>query len=205
MDTLRGAFGVFLHPKSATSTSMSIGQALKFYYTIMIIPLILGLIVSYLAATFIPSALGLALIALIAVYFIVGFPLGILIDGGIYHIIIGKLFRLYRADYSKVTTALAYSLIPTLFTGWLSLPLLASAGGPVSGVSMGASYIVGTVIVAIFSIWAFIVLIFALSNQLRMSKLKAFGTLVLNGVIVLAVIFSVELALGLSVLGAAGL
>lgn len=203
-DTLGKALRVFLNPKAATSNSMSVGDSLKFYYKLMPIPLVLGLIVSFLVAKFIAPLAGYGIVAMIAVYFIIGFPLGILIDGGIYHVIIGKLFKLYRGNYSRITTAFAYSIIPMLFTGWLSLPLIASAGGHMHAVTISLAYAAGVVLVAIFSIWSFVTLLFGLSNQLKISKLKAFGTLLLNWLIVLVITFAIVFTFGVAFLGSAG-
>lgn len=192
MDTVRDAFGVFLHPKSATSRSMSIGDSLKFYYKIMIIPLILGVIVSYLLGS--AAGVGLTLAGTIAAYFIILYPLGILVDGGIYHILIGKLFKLYRAGYARVVSAYTYGIIPSIFIAWIAMPLYSAHAAATP--TLSATYVAGIVLLTIFGIWSFIIILFALSNQLQISKLKAFGTLILEGVIVSIIVFAVIFAFG---------
>lgn len=192
MDTIRDAFGVFLHPKSATSGGMSIGASLKFYYKIMIIPLILGVIVGYLLGS--TAGIGLTLAGTMAAYFIILYPLGILVDAGIYHILIGKLFRLYRAGYARVVSAYTYGIIPSIFIAWIAMPLYSTHAAVM--LTLSATYVAGLVLLAIFTIWSFIVILFALSNQLQISKLKAFGTLILEGAIGSIIVFAVIFALG---------
>ena len=126
-DTLGKALRVFLNPKAATSNSMSVGDSLKFYYKLMPIPLVLGLIVSFLVAKFIAPLAGYGIVAMIAVYFIIGFPLGIIIDGGIYHI----------ENIATSTTPAAYAKL--IVTACMCPPALAISGSdshPVNSMGM---------------------------------------------------------------------
>ncbi len=187
-DTLKGAFNAILHPKSGTTQSMSIGGALKFYYTIMIIPLILGIVLSYV---FGGAATGLLTAGTVALSLIITIPLSILIGGGVYYLIIGLLFKMFKADYSKVVTAFTYASVPYVFLIWIIAPLTGS-------LSLAE---IGLVIEIIAGIWSFITILFSLSNQLSISKIKAFGTLVLETVIVGIITFVITFAVGASLFG----
>ncbi len=187
-DTLKEAFNAILHPKSGTAQSMSTGGALKFYYTIMVIPLILSIILGYISGG---AAVGLLIAGSAALSLIVSIPLSILIGAGVYYVIIGSLFKLFRAEYSKVVTAFTYAVVPYVFLMWIITPLTAS-------LSLAT---VGSVIEIIAAIWSFITILFALSNQLSMSKLKAFGTMVLEGVIVGVIVFIITFLVGASLFG----
>jgi hypothetical protein len=187
-ETLKEAFNAILHPKDGTTQSRSVSGALKFYYMVMIIPLILGIVLSYLLGG---STLGLVAVGTIALSLIIMIPLSILISGGIYYVIIGMLFKMFKADYSKVVTAFTYAVIPYLFLIWIITPLTSS-------LSSLAEIGIGLEIIAI--IWSFITLLFALSNQLSISKLKAFGTLLLESIIVGIISFIIVFALGVSLL-----
>jgi hypothetical protein len=187
-ETLKEAFNAILHPKDGTTQSRSVSGALKFYYMVMIIPLVLGIVLSYLLGG---STLGLVAVGTIALSLIIMIPLSILISGGIYYVIIGMLFKMFKADYSKVVTAFTYAVIPYLFLIWIITPLTSS-------LSSLAEIGIGLEIIAI--IWSFITLLFALSNQLSISKLKAFGTLLLESIIVGIISFIIVFALGVSLL-----
>lgn len=187
-ETLKEAFNAILHPKDGTTQSRSVSGALKFYYMVMIIPLILGIVLSYLLGG---STLGLVAVGTIALSLIIMIPLSILISGGIYYVIIGMLFKMFKADYSKVVTAFTYAVIPYLFLIWIITPLTSS-------LSSLAEIGIGLEIIAI--IWSFITLLFALSNQLSISKLKAFGTLLLESIILGIISFIIVFALGVSLL-----
>ena len=187
-ETLKEAFNAILHPKDGTTQSRSVSGALKFYYMVMIIPLVLGIVLSYLLGG---STLGLVAVGTIALSLIIMIPLSILISGGIYYVIIGMLFKMFKADYSKVVTAFTYAVIPYLFLIWIITPLTSS-------LSSLAEIGIGLEIIAI--IWSFITLLFALSNQLSISKLKAFGTLLLESIILGIISFIIVFALGVSLL-----
>ncbi|MCL5112485.1 MAG: hypothetical protein M1500_02105 [Candidatus Marsarchaeota archaeon] len=187
VDNMHRALDALLHPGKATKKSMGIVEALKFYYTIMIIPLILGIIISIVLNT---SDIGIGVAAVVGILltFIVFFPLGILVDAGIYHLIIGKLFKLYKGNYAKPVSAFTYAIMPSVLIYWLVGPLTASNGflGRFSAVtpSIGAAYLFGAILSVIFGIWSIVVMIIALSNQLSISRLKALGTLLLEWFIV---------------------
>ncbi len=200
METLKEAFDVMLHPGQGTKRQMSIGEALKFYYKVMIIPLIVGIIFSFAMGAIFAGA-AVAALSVMILYYIIAFPIGILIDAGIYHIIIGKLFRLYKGSYDRVVNAFTYAIIPAVFVYWIVLGMTGSsialgAGGHLAlGASsaFGAVGIAGLILTLIFGVWSFIIMIVALAGQLNMSRLKAFGTLILEGVII-GIIYTVIIA-----------
>ena len=187
MDNLKSAFDVLLHPGKETKKGMSIGDALKFYYSVMIIPLILGVIVS-LALNASNLTVGVISVAGILLSFVVLFPIGILVDAGLYHLVIGRLFKLYKGDYSKPVMAFTYAMMPSVLVYWLVGPLTSKAGflGGLAGVApaLGATYVVGEVLSIIFGIWSIVIMIIALSNQVAISRLKALGTLLLEWIII---------------------
>ena len=211
-DNLRRAFDAMLHPGKATKKSMGIVEALKFYYKVMIIPLILGVIVS-LALNTANLVVGVAAVAGILITFIVLFPLGIIVDAGIYHVIMGKLFKIYKSDYSKPVSAFTYAIMPSVLVYWIVGPLVSRNGflGSLGAAApvLGAAYMVGAILSIIFSVWSFIVMVIALSNQLRMSRLKAFGSLLLEwlivGVVAVVLVSILAVAFVAPVVGGSGL
>ena len=187
------AIGAMLHPGDATKKTMSVGDALKFYYLLMIIPLILGVIVAAATGSHVSSnpllgtAVGTMMIILMLLIYIVIIPVGIIVDSGIYHLIIKSLFKMYKQNYNAAFTAFTYGMIPVILVYWLlSVPLL------------------GMVLIIIFGLWALIVEIIAISNQLSMSRLKAFGTILLDGIVVGIIMYVVVAVVGLAALFSLG-
>jgi hypothetical protein len=189
VDYLRFWIDVLAHPGKATKRALGVKAALKLYYLLSIIPLVLGLVVVYAVGGFNPfstsspgmfgfvypaqSAYRLAAgVGYILLLFLVIIPLDILINSGIYHLLMGKLFKFYNKDYAKVFTAALYGVLPALLVYWLY-----PAG------------LLGLVIIGIFGLWGFIVEIIAFSNQLGMSRFKAFCTFLLYVAIVAVIAF----------------
>ena len=180
----KNAIEVMIHPGLATKTQMGIADALKFYYTIALIPTILGVLLS-LAVN--PHSVLLPLI--IAALYLVFFPIGIFINSGIYHIIINNILNLYKQEYSAAFLAYIYSLVPVVFFLWV-FPI----------------HMLAFVLIVVSFLWSFIVLIIALSNLLSISKLKALGTILLIviifslivGVIAIMIIELTEQLIGLA-------
>ena len=161
---LEKAFNVTLSPGNSTAKAMSMRNSLRFYYAIMVIPLILGVLIS-------PPLGGPAAAGMLALSLIVIVPVSLFVNSFVYHIIVGRLFNLYRSDYWKVFSAFTYGVVPVVLVYWLiGIPIL------------------GLVIVGLSAIWGYIVQIIALSNILRMTRLRAFVTTLLSGVVVAIVI-----------------
>ncbi len=180
---LRKAFDVVLSPGRGTNKAMDIRGSLRFYYNIMIIPLILGVLITLLIGG--PAAAGLNAVAILVIL-----PLSVLVNSIVYHLLIGRLFGMYTQDYERVFGAFTYGIVPVVLVYWfIGIP------------------IIGAVIVALASVWGYIVQIIALSNLLRMSRLRAFATTILSAVVVfiivtlLSAITTVGIFAGMHVLG----
>ncbi|MGC8495875.1 MAG: hypothetical protein ACP5MX_01560 [Candidatus Micrarchaeia archaeon] len=179
------AFDAILHPGTSTKKAMSIGDAIKFYYSIAIIPLVLGIIISIAIGTHVSKLMpfgavaGLAMAALLFAMYAVIMPIGIVIDSGVYHIVIKRLFNMYNKDYRAVFSAFTYAMIPAILFYWLiMIPVL------------------GFVVLLLMGVWSFIIEIIALANLLSMSRLKALGTIILEGIVVGIIVFIIALVVG---------
>jgi len=164
----KNAIEVMIHPGLATKTQMGIADALKFYYTIALIPMLFGVLLSLIFGS---HHILFALIVVVALY-LVFFPIGAFINSGIYHIIIKNLFDVYKQEYSAAFLAYIYSLVPVVFFFWV-FPI----------------YILAFVLIAVSFLWSFIVLMIAISNLLSMSRLKAFGTILLSDIILYLIVY----------------
>ncbi|MCL5434338.1 MAG: hypothetical protein M1559_01325 [Candidatus Marsarchaeota archaeon] len=209
VDSYKKAFGIMLHPGKNARGALSLGDALKFYYTIAIIPLILGVALSLLtnasflgmfgglsgSSAFAPGAAapgsGLLFAVYLIAFFVVLAPIGLLFDTAMYHIIIKSLLKIYNKPYATAFTAFTYAIIPAVLVYWL-MPL----------------GVLGFMVILLFGIWSFVIEIISLSNLLSISRLMALGSLILDEIIVtvifyiiIAVIFG---ALFLTILNLAG-
>jgi len=175
VDELKEGFNIMLHPKSTTQKERKIGEALAFYYKISIIPLILYIILALVVPS--TSATGLSTLSaglssasgMLAIFgiliLLIIIPVSLFITAFLYHIF-GKLFKVFSNPYSNTFTATVYGLVPTILFYWLSaVPL-------------------GSLVLIIFEIWAFIVMILALANQQNTSALKAFAVIIATTIII---------------------
>ena len=194
-DYLKFWMDVLVHPGKATKRALTIKDALKLYYTLAIIPVVLGVVMVFvfggvrsfssstsMFAAF-PSLMGLLStygleigIGYLLFAILVMTPINAFINSGVYHLLIGRLFKIYDKKYPKVFTAAIFGTLPALMVYWLY-----------------PSGIVGTVVMGIFGLWGVIVEIIAFSNQLGMSRIKTLGTFVLYIAVVAAIVFVLAL------------
>jgi len=167
----KNAIEVMIHPGLATKTQMGIADALKFYYTIALIPMFFGVLLGLIFGS------HHMLLALVAIAFYLGFfPVSAFISSGVYHLIIKNLLNIYKQEYSAAFLAYIYSLVPIVFFFWV-FPI----------------YILAFVLIAISFLWSFIVLIIAISNLLSMSRLKALGTILLSDIIFYLIMYVIAI------------
>lgn len=185
-DIKRGIDSVF-HPDRNTKTGMSLGRALSFYYEFSILPFITFVIVASLmlylnAAVFntVPflsmlygSTLGVVAVAIAAVLlFWILVPIGFLINAAIYQVV-GKYFlKVWKGDYSKTFMATMFGSLPIILFYWLMpIPIL------------------GAIAIAVFAIWSFVVLIIALSNAQKVSRLQSVGVVLISAAVIFIIVF----------------
>jgi len=174
VDELKEGFNIMLHPKTATQKERKIGEALAFYYKMSIIPLILYIILALAVPSASATGLFTGLLSGLLVIngilaLLVVIPISLFVIAFLYHIF-GKLFRVFSNPYSNTFTATVYGIVPTILFYWLSpVPL-------------------GSFVLIIFEIWAFIVTILAIANQQKTSALKAFAVIITPIVIILLIV-----------------
>jgi len=176
--TYKSAIEVMIHPGLATKAQMGIADALKFYYTIALIPMLFGVLLRLIFGSHI-------LLALVAIALYLGFfPVSAFISSGVYHLIIKNLFDIYKQEYSAAFLAYIYSLVPVVFFFWV----------------FSVYILVAFALIVVSFLWSFIVLIIALSNLLSMSRLKALGTILLSEIIFYIILYVIA-AIIIAILG----
>lgn len=193
---LKFAWNLLFNPGVKSKTTRSAIGAIKFYYSVALVPLVLSMVMAYYVglSKALPFPLdilttaaqpdGHLLGALFPIaYLLIGIPLSLVLGSGLYHLVIGKLFKMYKGGYSKPFTAFVYGSIPVVLTYWIAVipftrPLVSGA----------------------FGLWGFVIEIIALASQLKMSRLRAFGTILLNMAAAIVIIGIITITLGFLVM-----
>lgn len=201
---LRKAWKASVNPSSNTK-KYTWSDALRFYYRVVPIPLILSLVITvFVYYLFGPAALTnfssmyrlfggstggfnlselLFSVGFIALTILVLTPIGIVVDAAVLHFISGRIFKILPKDYNKTSAAVMFGELPQVIFYWLgSLPYI------------------GIFILVVIDIWGIVVEIISLSKQHSISGWQALGaylvTLVVVVVVVLVVTFGFIFAAG---------
>ena len=153
IDSLRKAWNIAINPSKATS--MSIKDALIFYYSFAIIPVI---ITAILAGVFTNTGLLGAVLEIVSA--LVLSPIAFFIVAALIHLFGKFLFRKFQKPYVATFTAVVLAAIPSTIFSWLLI--ITSISVPVS--------IVATIIV---DIWAVIILTIAIMQLQKTSGIIA--------------------------------
>ncbi len=190
------ALDIALHP-SSVSESYSIGDALAFYYKAAIIPAIAAAVLGFLLFFAFGSlafgifsifdtllggivavagvVIGLVGAAMGLAYILLFIPIGIIVDGAIYHFFAKTLFKLWKNDISKTITATMYATFPAMLLVWaFFIPIL------------------GMVVAIVVSIWSFIILIISMARQQQVSGWRAFGGILISSIVLGIIIVVIE-------------
>ncbi|MCL5404827.1 MAG: hypothetical protein M1125_03250 [Candidatus Marsarchaeota archaeon] len=198
LDYTKSAFYIIMHPGSVSDT-YGVGDALIFYYKASILPAILAAIVGgllgYAFGSLAFSGLatlskGIALLHLAApvlalmaavyglAYVLIFIPIGIVINAAVYQFFAKILFKIWKKDISRTLTAIMYSALPIALFFWLSfIP------------------VIGLIVIMALAVWEFIILIISLARQQGISGWRAFGGILVSGVVLAIIIFVIDFAL----------
>ncbi|MCL4373960.1 MAG: hypothetical protein M1360_04820 [Candidatus Marsarchaeota archaeon] len=184
IEDFKKALGIMRHP-SSVKTPMSMLDALSFYYGASIIPLIavivVGLVLSFAIGA---GLLLLTYLVLPVLELLVIVPIGIIVDAALYQLFAVRLFKVWHKPYNNTLTATTFAVFPSIMLLWgYNIPVVGSAFSIVA------------------AIWAFIILIISMANMQQVSGLRAFGGLLLTGVIIGIIVLLVFLA-GIASFGA---
>ncbi len=186
------AWDIITNPGKATAT-MSMGEALGFYYRASILPvivaIIVGFVVGYLAGNLLGSvfgslgallssgtgaAVGLLVAVLAALYLLVLVPVGMVIDAAIYQLFAKVIFKVWKGAFNKTFTAITYGMMPVLLFFWLALiPIV-------------------NLLLIVVGLWSIAVFVISLSTQHKVSAWRALGGVVLTWVVVVAIMLAIE-------------
>lgn len=189
---VRKSFRLLFSPGKEAAAKMSVMDALKFYYSASLIPLLLFLVIGFVSMKLglLTNALGLVpmtssfllnmgvgvlLVGFAVVYFWLLVPIGFFINAALYQLV-GKYFlRLFKEDYERTFTAMVFGCMPLLLLYWLFV---------VPGV--------GILAFVVLPVWALVVEVIALSAQQRITRLQSIATMaVLAALAVLVVLLMV--------------
>ena len=163
---------IMLTPGKAAKKVHTLGEALKLYYIISVIPFILYLVfglalsayVGVAAFNYLPiisapgltSTLSIAVVSSAILLFFILVPIGIAIDAFIFQLV-GRFFlNAWKGQYPKTFTAVTFSVLPVVFFYWfLLLP------------GLNALYII------VVPIWAMVLLVISLASQQGITRLNS--------------------------------
>ena len=178
IDEIKEQLNVMLHPGSAIK-SRSVGDSLKYYYKLAFIPMVLSLILVYIAGAALGSVmsfLGMSALSSSSIMLILGLilllilvlePIGLFINAAILQAIGGNLFKAFKGRYNDTFSAITYaSCTGILFIWVLVVPLI------------------GFLIFAILGVWSFIIEIIGIAKMQKVSRLAAFAIIIGAGIIV---------------------
>ncbi len=157
IDALKRAWSIIVHPGRVSKTMEPV-QALKFFYKVAAIPLIISIIIAGALALVTGAATAAIAVILVLLGVLVYIPISIVVSAAIYHFFAKVLFHVWHQPFKYTMTAVLYGVLPELLFIWLSvIP------------------VVGRIILIVLAIWSFIVLIISIARQQRVSGWRAFG------------------------------
>ncbi|BCS91170.1 MAG: hypothetical protein ARM1_0627 [Candidatus Micrarchaeota archaeon] len=134
LESYKNAIDVIMNPIIHTNDTMTIKSGIINLYKLGLIPLLLCIIINILLASLIPNYSNLRIInslsittygIILALLEYIPVPFALLIYATVYHLIIGKILRIYRSDFSHVYTAFVYGGFPYTILFWLlNIPVL---------------------------------------------------------------------------------
>ncbi len=183
---------IMFRPGSATRKLMELDDGFVFYYKATIVPVILFLLLSFILSGY---AVGFFQLVSYAAFLWIVVPIVIIIQAAIMHFVCNFALKEFKRGYYETMAASIYAAIPIIFISWLL---------PIS--------LLGPALFVISLIWSFLVLVIALSNLQRISRLNAVLAVFLTYAfeIIVATLLSMLLVLGVfgilsGLLGFAGL
>lgn len=186
MDDLKFLWDLAWSPAKHVKKQLNFTSAVKLYYKLAVLPFIAYVVLGSIAvslgertdiirsgallAPLYSVATSLSYVSILwggIILFFIALPLGIAIDALIYQLI-GKFFlNTWKGNYDKTFTALLYGLFPLLLLLWLSVvPLFNS------------------IFVIAAPIWSLIIIVFALSEQQKVTRLNAMLIMVIKSLVV---------------------
>ncbi len=189
LDNFKEALGRCTNPNKNTG-KMEVMDALKYYYRVMILPMIVSVVLALIFGIFVGSALGgvgsifggVVTAVIAVVYFIVLIPIGLLFSAAVLQLFAKMVFGIYKGNYSRTFTAVMFGALPVILFYWLGFI-------PVLGM-----------LLLVFGLWSIYTTVVSLSKQHNISLGKAFLGWIITAVI-LAVIEIVLVVVGLQAFG----
>lgn len=163
VDQVKQQLKIMLHTVQNVE-SMSIGSALKYYYLISIIPLILSVL------------LNLSAILYTVVLFWIGIPILAFVISAVMHLLGKNISKYFKGGYRDSFTSTIYAISTVMLFYWLNTISIFNG--------------IGWFLVVLFGIWGFIVQVFGLS---KLQNISGFGSFIITIItyIIIAVIASI--------------
>lgn len=176
IDQFKLAYKVMFRPNKTTSTYRPIGDMLKFYYNILLIPLIVFIILEvgfyFMGISTFGTPIALVtIVAIVLIGMLVLNLLGFFIRAVIVHLF-GMALGQFKKSFDNTLTGIIYGVVPvTLFIWVLAIPNW------------------GKYLFALFSLWGLVITIIAIANQQKVSKMAVLGIFI--AIIIVVVVIAI--------------
>ncbi len=199
IDDFKIGLDAVFHP-SKNNKQMSIGQTLGMYYKFSVVPFVLFIVLGLIVTTVLGSVLsaipgvgglatGLGAVFIVVgaiMYLLIAIPIGIIIDGILYYLVGGVVFKWFKNGLSGTVTGVAYSVMTIVGFIWLIfIP------------------VIGWLIVGLLGLYSLWVLWNSLAAQHKATLAQAF-IVWLVWVIVAGILYFAVFAAALGAVGALG-
>lgn len=187
VDDLKKAIDIIMHPGKSTAKKMKIVDSYKLYYKVSVVPAIIFVILATLATSVIASlfaSIGIsagvataALVLLGLVFLWILAPIELLIDAAILHLFGKFLLKTFKGTFEDTFAGLVYGQLAVLSLFWVAL------------IFFLISPVLTLLILVLLALWGIVVMIIALANLNKTSRLAVIGTFVVEVVVILIIEF----------------
>jgi hypothetical protein len=189
IQNVKKSFRLLFSPGKESAAKMDIIGALKFYYGASLIPVLLFIVLGYIAlqskllnnilgmvpigsSLILNAGVNLLLVGFAVVYFWLLVPIGFFINSALYQLVGKHFLRIFKGNYENTFTALVFGSMPLLLLYWLFV---------IPGINLLA--------LVVLPVWALVAEVIALSVQQRITRLQSAATMaVLAALAVLVVL-----------------
>ena len=183
VDAVRKSIGIMLNPGKESKKKMSVAESLTLYYKMAIVPIILSIIFGFAASMVLgthykslvtnDAAFGAirgfsaAILISLFVFAILIEPICLLVSAFIVQLVGGPLLQTFKGTFENTYAAFIYAAMPLILFIFLAATL-----NPLA-----------IFVYLILSVWSVVVLIIALANQQKISRLASLCILILSSIV----------------------
>ncbi|MGC8568323.1 MAG: Yip1 family protein [Candidatus Micrarchaeia archaeon] len=179
-DDYKDAFELSMH-FNAKGKALELSDAIKFYYKIAVLPLIIAIALFALLSLshVLNKYQSLEGITVIALY--IALPAVLIFTAAVYQLFAKKLFHIWKNNYKNTLSAVFYGMIPFILFGWtFILP------------------VVSVIFMILIGIWDFVLLVIAMAKMQNITLAKSFLGIFISQIILSIIVGALMFGLKLT-------